>query len=505
MTEETYPEWTRIEKDISKMFVSGCPRFKLESVQQAEEKELRSEPIDTPDGGKSIQMFPHVYFYANITYTRKDGAKCVSHVDFPYYKAGSEWVPKFKYGNLGGGDVVSQPTSKDPMELDLTGALELIKKYTEAMVKNHFPSAKWSEYVKSNNAKLTVKNVVLNTQNGESGIDGKFEDINYGNLSRVPILSCLVNAEYSDSAGSFEFSYPTYHIKIYAITGSNESWTLGNSTKQIPLEKLTPDEIERIKELVDPNQEPKEFYQQYVAELPPKEKALKLMNDQDPNQKREGLNVLQFEYSEFINDLDLVKKIVELSKNSDQGLADQATSLLEYVKNNSNKAEVKSLLESSAAAEADSELSTQIKNLKSSDDAAFSSACSFFYKDAEKYATNNEVVTTLTDVCLAGKEVPCNILKKMNKYDSIEFQVMCKDLDSEDTSKRADVISQLSSDQRLADNPAVIEKLISLKLNSKDMREKSYLSEALGFLKRKCAAKLTPELLQKVTDAMMAR
>src|SRR3989338_4942543 len=339
---ENYPTWEQVEKKMRQFWVDSYPREKIIEVKQTKKDlEIGTERVDN-----SVVEYQHVYYYGETIVTKPDGGKYLYPMRIAFYQIPGQTQWNFHYASPGTHKVLEEGKGEDPLKPTQEKFRDILKQYVELMVSKHFPASKWTDYCKANNVELKITKVDYKNP-AEVADSLRFAD------TENPIsFTFFVEGTYKDKAGSFKFRIENLNPAFRANLDGG-FWGMGYHAK--PVDQLTTNDLSELKQyLLETAEEPRKALEQYIPEASPRDKAIALMRDTDPNKRRDGVDSVKW-IQGFADDEELVDAICKLLMDKDQSVVNYAKSMIDVATSQatkeSTKKKIKAALEARSKAD----------------------------------------------------------------------------------------------------------------------------------------------------------
>ena len=346
---ENYPKWDQIEKKLRQFWQDSYPREKIVEIKQTrKELEFGTEKVDN-----SLVEYQQVYYYGEVTVTKPDGGKYLYPMRIAYYQIPGQPQWNFHYASPGEYKILEKGTGEDPLKLTPEKAIDIVKKYVDIMMQKYFPPAKWKDYCTANSVEVNIAKVSF--QAPPSELQWQFDDINSKikmDTSESFRTGVAIDGEYKDKTGKFKFRLQNVFASFY-LNAEGGFWSLAYSRKSV--DQLTPNDFSDLKDkLLETAEEPRKALEQYIPEASPRDKAIALMRNTDPNKRRDGVDSVKW-IQGFADDEELVDAICKLLMDKDQSVVNYAKSMIDVATSQatkeSTKKKIKAALEARSKAD----------------------------------------------------------------------------------------------------------------------------------------------------------
>ncbi len=350
---ENYPKWDQIEKRLRQFWADSYPREKIVEIKQTK-KELES---GTERVENSLVQYQHVYYYGDITVTKPDGGKYLYPMRVAYYQIPGQPQWNFHYASPGEYKILEKGTGEDPLKLTSEKAIDIVKKYVDIMIQKYFPPAKWKDYCTANSVEVKIAKVSF--QAPPSELQWQFDDINNKikmDTSESFRTGVAIDGEYKDKTGKFKFRLQNVFASFY-LNAEGGFWSLAYNRK--PVDQLTPNDFSDLKDkLLETAEEPRKVLEQYVPEASPRDKAIALMRDTDPNKKRDGIDAIKW-IQGFADDEEIIDMLSNFLRDKDQSVVNYAKSMIENAANQTTKTSTKDKIKAALEARAKADVAAE--------------------------------------------------------------------------------------------------------------------------------------------------
>lgn len=259
----TYLTWDAVDKRLRQFWQESYPREKIVKIKQTKKDlEVGTEKVYDHLVSHQHVSYQHVYYYGDVTVTKPNGAKYLYPLRIAFYQVTGQPQWNFHYASPGSPTVLEEAKGEDPMKISPEKARDLFKEYVALMMQK-FPTDKWKDYCKANGVDIKITQVDFNDLESDLSV---FNNIRYEDPDASFRIGFLVEGQYKDNVGSFNFRLKSVYANFY-MNLKDGYWTISGSRDLRPIEKTELKDCRDLNDkLFNSQQEPRKELEQYITE-----------------------------------------------------------------------------------------------------------------------------------------------------------------------------------------------------------------------------------------------